>query len=255
MLASLSALTALPVDDLILLSCIAFGAGLVRGFSGFALSALVMASATAILPPVALIPILWFLEMTASFLMVRGGIAEADRGVVVGLVFGALIGTPIGLAVTTTVSPTMSALIALILIIVLAVTQLARIRFAFLSTRPGLLIAGLVSGIASGLAAVGGMVVALYVLAREAPARQMRASLVMFLFFSSIGSAIYLALYGLLERETVIRGLLLSIPTAFGVIVGQRIFIPALERYYRPFCLSLLIILAVAGLVRKIAYV
>ncbi|SOH95172.1 hypothetical protein SAMN06273572_10844 [Monaibacterium marinum] len=254
MLDYLSALTALPADDLILLSCIAYGAGLVRGFSGFALSALVMASATAILPPVALIPILWFMEMTAGMLMVRGGMTEADRGVVAGLVFGSFVGTPIGLAITTTVSPTTSALIALIIIIVLALTQLARIRLAFLSTRPGLLISGLVSGIATGLASVGGMVVALYVLAREAPARQMRASLVMFLFFSSIGSGIYMALYGLLDRETVMRGLLLSIPAAVGVAMGQRIFIPVLERYYRPFCLSLLIILAVAGLVRKIAY-
>ena len=251
-IALFSTLTALPAGDLLFLCAVAFCAGVVRGFSGFALSALVMATGTAILPPVALIPALWFLEMTASILMVRGGIAESDRGVVAGLVIGATVGTPIGLAVTTTVSPALSALIALVIIIVLAVTQLARIRFAFLSTRPGLLIAGVTSGIVSGLASVGGMVVALYVLAREAPARQMRASLVMFLFISSVGSAIFLMLYGLWDRSTVMLGLTLSIPTGVGVLIGQRIFIPSLERYYRPFCLLLLIGLASAGLLRRL---
>jgi len=45
---------ALPPDHLALLGLICFIAGLVRGFSGFALSAMVMASGALILPPVQL---------------------------------------------------------------------------------------------------------------------------------------------------------------------------------------------------------
>ncbi|QIK41618.1 sulfite exporter TauE/SafE family protein [Pontivivens nitratireducens] len=251
-IAYLARITDLPPGDLLILCAIAAFAGVVRGFSGFALSALVMATGTAILPPVALIPSLWFLEITASVLMVRGGIAESDRGVVTGLVVGALVGTPIGLSITTSVSPALSAMIALCVIIVLAATQLARIRFAFLSTRPGLLIAGIVSGVVTGLASVGGMVVALYVLARDAPARQMRASLVMYLFISSAGSAVFMVIYGLWDATTVSRGLVLSVPTGLGVAFGQRIFIPSLERFYRPLCLLLLIGLAATGLLHRL---
>ena len=46
-----------------ILAGIVVAAGIVRGFSGFALSALIMASAIIILPPVELIPMLWWLEM------------------------------------------------------------------------------------------------------------------------------------------------------------------------------------------------
>ena len=48
-------------------------AGIVRGFSGFALSALVMASAALTIPPIELIPVCWWLELCAGFMMIRSG--------------------------------------------------------------------------------------------------------------------------------------------------------------------------------------
>ena len=87
-------------------------AGIVRGFSGFALSAMVMATAIVILPPVELIPMLWWLEMSASVLMLKNGWAEADRSMAYGLVLTALIGWPIGLWVTTSVPVETSKFIA-----------------------------------------------------------------------------------------------------------------------------------------------
>ncbi len=242
--------TALSPSALAFAAFATFVAGMVRGFSGFALSALVMASLTVILAPVDLIPICWFLEMSASALMVRGGFAEADKTVVTGLVIGSAMGLPVGLLLTTSVPEDTSKLIALLLILALAATQMARIRMPFLATKPGLYGSGFTAGIATGLASVGGMVVALYVLAQNAPARSMRASLVMFLFVSAVISFVTLTLYGLMTSQTVARGLILAIPAALGVIVGKRLFIPRFEPYYRPFCLTLLMGLAALGIVR-----
>jgi len=92
--------------------------------------------------------------------------------------------------------------------------------------------------------------IALYVLARNAPARVIRASLVMFLFISAFTSIVYLLLYGIMDQRAAIRGVVLAVPTALGVMIGSRLFIPRLEPYYRPFSLTLLIGLAVVGLVR-----
>ncbi|MEJ6396988.1 sulfite exporter TauE/SafE family protein [Yoonia sp. 208BN28-4] len=236
--------------DFAILSAIAFGAGLVRGFSGFALSALVMASAVYLLPPIELIPICWWLEMSASVLMARGGWKEADRGVVLGLVIGSTAGVPLGLMLTQSLPVETSKLIALVIIIALAATQLAKIRLAFLATRPGLYLSGLTAGIATGLASVGGMVVALYVLSQDAPARKMRAALVLFLFISSLTSMIYLVWFGVMDMTSVWRGAALAIPAMIGVFAGQRLFTPKYEPYYRPFCLALLISLSAIGLVR-----
>jgi len=69
----LADLTNLTGTELMLLCGITFLAAMVRGFSGFGLSAVVMAAAVFILPPLALIPMLWFLEMAGSLAMFKGG--------------------------------------------------------------------------------------------------------------------------------------------------------------------------------------
>lgn len=248
----MNGLAGLSGSEWIILAIIAFSAGIVRGFSGFALSAMVMATAIVILPPVALIPICWWLEMTASLLMMKGGWRDADRGVATGLILGSAIGMPVGLLLTTSIDPATSKILALVVLMVLAATQLARIRLTFLASKPGLYGSGLLAGIATGIASVGGMVVALYVLAREAPARQMRGSLVLFLFGSSLISMITLLWFGVMDLTATVRGLILAPAVALGVILGQRLFIPRMEPYYKPFCLSLLLGLAALSLIRTL---
>ena len=53
---------ALNNSDLALLILICFFAGLIRGFTGFGLSAFVMSLALSIIPPLELIPICWCME-------------------------------------------------------------------------------------------------------------------------------------------------------------------------------------------------
>lgn len=246
----LYAAAGLSPNEFWLLTTIVIGAGIVRGFSGFALSALIMASAVVILAPVELIPMLWWLEMSASLMMMKGGWADADRKTAYGLVLGGAVGWPFGLWLTTSLDISTSKAVALSIIVVLAALQLAKIRLPFLASRPGLLGSGVVSGIASGLASVGGMVVALYVLASDASARSMRGSLVLYLFLSSIMSMFIMLWFGVMTGTSVTRGLIFAIPTVFGVFLGQQLFIERLATYYRPFCLVLLCALAGAGLIR-----
>ncbi|MDX8347456.1 sulfite exporter TauE/SafE family protein [Cognatiyoonia sp. IB215446] len=250
MMESLLTLTNLSAQEFLILTLIVLVAGIVRGFSGFALSALIMATAVLILPPVELLPMLWWLELSASVLMIKESWAAADRGTAIGLVIGSTAGWPLGLWLTVTLPVETSKLIALSIIIVLAISQLGKLKLSFLATRPGLYGTGIVAGIVSGLAHVGGMVVALYVLASDAPARQMRASLVLFLFLGSLTSMITLLIFGVMDFSGVTRGLIFAVPTMIGVYLGQKLFIPTLSQYYRAFCLTLLCLLAVASLIR-----
>ena len=247
---SLLRITDLTGQEFALLFGIVVMAGIVRGLSGFALSAMIMATAVIILPPIELIPMLWWLEMSASILMLKGGWADADRGTTIGLVVGSTLGWPLGLWLTLSLPVETSKVVALTVIIALAVSQLAQLKMAFLATRPGLYGAGILAGVVSGLAHVGGMVVALYVLSSDAPAKQMRGSLVLFLFLGSITSMITLLAFGVMDFSGVARGLVFAVPTLLGVYLGQKLFTPALARYYRPFCLALLCALAGAGLIR-----
>jgi uncharacterized membrane protein YfcA len=182
--------------------------------------------------------------------MAKGGWHEADRGVVMGLVIGSTLGVPFGLMLTTSISPEASKLIVLVLIIALALTQLAKIRLPFLATKPGLYGSGFAAGVATGIASVGGMVIAIYVLSQDAVASKMRAALVLFLFVSSITSMVTLLWFNVMDSTAAARGISLAIPTTIGVMLGQRLFIPKFAAYYRPFCLSLLCALAGTALIR-----
>ena len=243
-------LLGLSGSEIAILAVICFGAGMVRGFSGFALSALVMASAALILPPVQLIPICWWLELAASVLMARGGWQEADRKIVWGLVITSAIGTPIGLALTTNIDAETSKLVALCVIIALAALLLGRIRIPGLETRAGLYASGLMAGVVTGLASVGGMMIAIYVLSSDTPARKMRAALVLFLFLSSATSLVWQFWFNVMNLEAIWRGLVFSVPAIAGVYAGMKLFIPRFEKFYRPFCLTLLCGLSAFGLLR-----
>jgi len=231
---------------------VVFVAGMVRGFAGFGLSALVMAGLALIIPPVSLIPVCFMLEGTASMIMIRGGFKNADRKIAYGLAIGSAIGVPFGLLTTMNVSVDTSRLLALSLILVLAFLQLVKKSPAFLATRPGLYITGLVAGFATGIASVGGMVVALYVLAQQAPAARMRASLVLFLFLGLFTSVIWLSLSGMLDALAIKRASFLVPVVIAGVLTGSYLFRPSLEGLYKRFCLVLLIGLAITGLLRQL---
>ncbi len=250
MIATLSDLAQLAPAQLIFSAGAIFVAALVRGFAGFALSALIMASLAVIIPPIQLIPVCFMLEAAASLLMFRGGLRDADMPTVWGLAIFSAIGTPIGLALTTNIPVETSKLIALSLLVSLAILQLFKVRFAFLATNPGLYSSGLAAGIATGLASIGGMVVALYVLSQEKTARNMRGSLVMYLFIGMFMSAVYLLWFGLLDLAAVARALIFMPIVIIGVLAGTWLFRPSLEGFYKRFCLLLLICLSGVSLVR-----
>ncbi len=248
-----SSLLDLPQSEALFLIAAVVIAGIVRGFSGFGLSALVMASCAVFVPPIELIPVCWALEASASLMLARGGWRDADRSVSYGLAIGSLVGLPLGLMVTLAVAEGTSKLIALGLILSLAVMQLAKLRFAFLATKAGLYGSGVAAGFAFGLASLGGMTMALYVLARDASAKVMRASIILYLIFSAFISGVMLAAFGLIDTQSLSRSAVLIGPAIIGTLIGQRFFIDRFAPYYRPFCLTLLIGLALAGIVGLLA--
>lgn len=252
MINNLIQLTSLPTLDLSIVAVAVFMAGLVRGFAGFGLSAVIMASIVTIIPPVELIPICYILEGAASVAMFRGGMKDADMTVVWGLAIGSAIGVPIGLLATTTIDTELSKLIALLIVLGLTFAQFFNIRPNFLSTKRGLYASGVTAGIATGLASVGGLVVALYVLGSTAEAKRIRASLIMFLFIGMFTSLVYLLLYEVMNQQAFWRGVMLTPVVLLGVFSGTLLFRPKFVHLYKKVCLLLLISLCIFGLGRQI---
>ncbi|MEL6585124.1 MAG: TSUP family transporter [Pseudomonadota bacterium] len=236
---------------LALFACAAcFAAGAIRGFAGFGLSALAMALLASVVPPVQLIPVFWFLEFSSSLLLMKGGWADADRSIAVALGLTSAIGLPLGLLLSLSIPAGLSKTVALTVLIVLAIAQLSKLRLPALATKPGLWGTGLGAGIVTGVSGAGGMVIALYALARQLPARTMRGTLNIYLLGAGLlGLATHL-IVGTMTGTAIARGLVLILPTLAGVYAGRALFIPKYERFYKPACLTLLIGLAFASLAR-----
>ncbi|MEP5762100.1 MAG: sulfite exporter TauE/SafE family protein [Litoreibacter sp.] len=249
----ISTLTDLTLTQLMALSAIVFVAGMVRGFSGFGLSAVAMAVAVLILPPVQLIPVFWFLEMAGSFAMFKGGMTEADLPTAKGLIIGSGLGLPVGLSLTIALAPETSKTLALSGLLVLAGLQLAKVRLPFLASRAGTLAAGFGGGFSTGIAGAGGMFIALYTLARELPPRTMRGTLSIYLFGAGALGLITHLIAATMDQTAIARGVTLIAPALAGLYVGRLFFIERLTPYYKPACLTLLMSLAMLGLARIIS--
>ncbi|MDG1946632.1 MAG: sulfite exporter TauE/SafE family protein [Amylibacter sp.] len=238
--------------EFIYCSFVVFFAGIVRGFSGFALSAIVVVSMVGILPTIQLIPMVLFLEAVAGIVMLRGGIRDANMPVVWILSIGSILGIPIGLLATVILPAEISRIIALILILFLSSLQLFKLIPGILSSKPALYTTGMIAGIASGIASVGGMVVALYVLASEESPKSMRGAIVMFLFIGLFTSMIWYLIYGIMDTRAALRGVIFIPILLVGIFIGFRLFSPVLQKFYKQFCLVLLILISLIGLFRAV---
>ena len=249
-LTDLAELSALSPTQFVVVAIACFLAGVVRGFSGFGLSALLMAALAAMIAPVELIPVCYILEGAASVLMFRGGVRDADMSIVWGLAICSAIGTPIGLLATVSLPVEISKIVALLIVLGLTLAQLFHVNARFLASRSGLYITGLAAGVVTGLASVGGLVIALYVLASKFEPKTMRATLAMFLCLTMFTSAVYLILYDVMNQLAVVRGAIMIPFLLIGVLAGSWLFRPSLEHMYKRFCLLLLVGLSITGLVQ-----
>lgn len=242
----------LPLSTFYIGVIAAFLAGLVRGFTGFGLSAVMMAGVVSLVPPIQLIPVTYFLEAAASLFLVRKGIENADMKIVWGLSLFAIIGWPIGLYLTVTVDADVSKVAALLLILGLTLLQLFQMKAPFLGRPSGVYASGLLAGIASGIASVGGMVIALFVLARDAPPKEMRGSLIMYLCIGLFSSMIIMLIYQVMSWLALQRALVFAGPMLIGLFFGSMLFRPSMVPFYKRLCLSFLIVLCLAGILRQV---
>lgn len=248
----ISAFTGLSIDVLPFFIAAMFLAGLIRGFSGFALSATVMACLSSFIAPIEIIPICFALEILAAVIMFRGGLKDADFSLVKGLAIGNFVGVPLGLFVLTQLDVSTSRIVALTMVMCVGTLLLFRVKASFLTTQKGPYIGGLTAGIASGIASIGGMVVALFVLTLDKTAKEIRASLIIYLMIAMVSSVIYLILYEIMTLDAIKRALVASPIMIAGVLVGSALFRPNFAKYYKPICLLVLLVICALGLFRQL---
>ncbi|MDX1737178.1 MAG: sulfite exporter TauE/SafE family protein [Alphaproteobacteria bacterium] len=229
---------------------VVFAAAWIRGFSGFGFSAVVMAGLVLVLDPTVVVPLTLALEVLASIHMAKDAIRHIDFRKIGGLCLGAAVGTPIGVALLNYLPEFELKLVLYGIVLLIAITLLSTAKIVINSSFGKTIIAGIVSGILNGLAAIGGLPVVLYLLITKTKTAVMRSILVGYLFLADSGALFIATMSGLFTMATVVQVFILLPVLIAGVFLGGRKFHNTNPENFRNFVLCLLIFISLVGLAK-----
>lgn len=240
--------------------CVVFVAGMVRGFAGFGFSAVTVAGMSLAVSPALVVPALFMLEIFASVSQLRGVARDIDMSWFKWLALGNLLCIPLGVALLAWLPETELRLLIGVLLIV-AVVLLRRSQHVVLVPTPRIkFAAGLGSGFINGVAAIGGVSLAVLLSATAMTPIALRATMIGLLLFSDV---VALAAAALMPSATSASGQLFGADTLkwalwlapamlAGIAAGQRSFSGVSPVQFRRHVLNLLTVLAVLSVVRSV---
>ncbi|MCG8508787.1 MAG: sulfite exporter TauE/SafE family protein [Rhodospirillales bacterium] len=227
-------------------------AGIVRGFSGFGMSAIIVLALSMIMAPSQVVPVAMLLEIVASLRMLPGTWRDVNWRLAGWLLAGSAVGTPIGAWLLLHLPVPVMRLVLSVFVLCVCLVLWRGFR---LKTHPGAhwgLAVGVFSGTANGAASFGGQPNALFLLSAPIAAASVRATLIFIALVTDIyGSTVY-RMNGLLTTEVLWKVGLFLIPMVLGIAIGQRGFSTSRPETYRRIAILLLTSLAVAGLIRTL---
>jgi uncharacterized membrane protein YfcA len=223
-------------------------AGLARGFSGFGAAMIFVPVVSSILGPVVAMPILLIADiLTASPIIVRAA-RECSRPDVRQVAIGGLIGLPIGNQVLTASDPILVRWLVTGLIAASLAAMLSGWRFRGRRTAATAGGVGLVSGLMSGLAQIGGPPVVMYWLGDGSHHARTRANLIVyFALLMWLALAIFL-LKGLLPAKVLWLAAATAPSYAAGVYLGSAVFPLASAETFRLIAMALIALATVTGM-------
>ena len=227
------------------------GAAVVRGFSGFGFSALVVAVTGLVSDPRNAVAVVLFCEVVMTLQAARGIAGHVDWSRVGLLLLGAAVGVPLGIHGLVTIGVDGARVAISLFILVMCAVLLAGWQTA--REIPGWPNAalGVVSGVANG-AAMAGLPVAAVFSAQPIPPQVFRATLIAYFAVLDIFSFPLLWQAGLVTRDTFVA-LAFALPALLiGNHFGNYRFSRAAPQNFRRLAIGILATLATLGLARAV---
>lgn len=234
------------------------GAGIVRGYSGFGSSAVVVGTLALATSPARIVPVMYLMEIAASLTLLPAIRRHIDWGWLIPLTIANFIATPIGVAMLARFDERTLRLAVALILLALSVVLLTggakhRQRPAGMGLRWA---AGGVSGLMNGIAAVGGLSVAALFLLSGTAATEIRATLIALLFLMDLSALGLSFAGGIVHAHTLALFAVMTLPMMAGIRLGHRLFEHEARRHggddrFRRRVSWLLLALALAGLTRQ----
>ena len=226
----LAALETAGLEWLILTTVIA---GIVYGFAGFGAALIFMPVAVIFLPPPVAIAAFSVSALSSFVTVYPRTLPMVDRKAVSVLILSAALAASLGLWVLRVVDVTA---IRWAVVTICAVTLIALIagwRYAVAPSLGTRIAIGCATGFVGGVSGLLGPIMVLFQLAGRDAIATTRATTVVFLTTTSLLILPLMYLQGLLTPHAVMLGALLLVPYGMGSLVGQALFKPQWERFYR----------------------
>ena len=237
---------------------VVFGAGIVRGFAGFGFSALSVAGLALLVSPATVVPAIFVLEVMASISLLRGALRDIDWHWLAWLVAGNVVCLPLGTLLLAWLPEAPLRLLIGALLMLAAALLRAGVSLALVPSAGARFAVGMASGFVNGVAAIGGIAVAVMLSTAQMAPAVMRATMIaLFLFTdlyalacSALVSAATHAPNTLLGTDTLRWALWLAPAMLVGIWVGQRSFVGVSPAQFRRHVLNLLMLIAVISVLR-----
>ncbi len=214
-------------------AAILFGAGMLRGFTGYGFAIAAVPLLSLVCPPATAVPIVLVLQVLVSAEGIAGAVETCDRRTVRVLALAAAVATPLGVLALTHLPPN-AVRFAIALIVSGATVVIGRGRSpAWLLSGPSTLVFGAVAGVFNGLAGMPGPPVIAYYLASPLGSARARASMIVLFLFTGLVALPPLVLAGALTPG---RGALAvaAFPAVWaGSRSGGRLYRTSSEAVYR----------------------
>jgi len=227
------------------IAIVIFAAGILRGFSGFGSSLLMVPVLAVVIGPTSAVVICTLLEGLATLMLIPSCVAHADRRRLATMGIAGAVAIPLGHLALLKLDPSISNLAISAAVVLMSGLVWRGINFGIPRGTPGETGTGLVSGFLTGFGSIGGPPLVLYVLAGAGSAAQKRADLILVAGFTQAVAIVSMIGFGLLTF-TGAGGAALVAPVFFGGgVLGARLFKRASEQAYQRVALGALFLAAV----------
>lgn len=227
-----------------------FIAAFIRGFTGFGSSLMWVPSLSLVLPPVAVVPITFLLEVLISLQLAPTIRKEADWPSLWRIWIGALVGVPIGLSLIASVPEDITRAAVALTVIVAAIILWRGTRLSGTFSTPATAGVGAAAGFLTGAVGIPGPPVFLYYLSTPLDIRVARASIMAYILGAGILGCVFAAMRGMLDGDAVVRALLLLPIVLVGTYLGSNAFGKADPERARRWALVVLIVMGATLLLR-----
>ena len=222
--------------------------GLARGFSGFGSGLIFMPMASAALGPRVAVAALMVFDFLVAGLPVLRRIREMEFRGLVPVATGMVLFTPVGAWLAAHGDPIVIRW-CLSTVVFLAIALLtAGLKWRGRETLPVAFTVGAVSGTLGGLAALSGIVIVIYWLARDIAPDRLRRNMFTLLLLTAVVQVVTYALNGMLTEQVLAVAVLMLAPYVIGTWAGSMVFTLASPQTFRRIVYVMILFSGLVGL-------